>query len=181
MTVPLIILAVFPPRLGGFIGHRCFRRQKCFRLRTWLTNLPWYEILLESLLQTVRAQPARRDVRPARCHRRCEPRSNVLLEGNPKTRFAINKLGWFGPRQCANRFYFRRTLFVDDLHHTPKRLSKFADWFDRWIIAGLGVRGTHGTTEIFGRAPAPWCRRGNLQTYAFFFRPRAWQWFCSSC
>ncbi len=38
----------------------------------------------------------------------------------------------------------------------------------RWIVAGLLVRGTHGTTEIFGRA-LRLVQTGNLQTYAFLF------------
>ena len=47
-------------------------------------------------------------------------------------------------------------------------LAAVADWFDRWIIAGLGVRGTHGTTELVGRA-LRLLQTGNLQTYAFLF------------
>ena len=41
-------------------------------------------------------------------------------------------------------------------------------WFDRWIIAGLAVRGTHGTTELVGRA-LRLLQTGSLQTYAFLF------------
>ena len=46
-------------------------------------------------------------------------------------------------------------------------LAGVAAWIDRCIIAGVLVRGLHGTTELVGRAlrlaPA-----GNLQTYSFF-------------
>ncbi len=70
-------------------------------------------------------------------------------------------------RAMRNRFY------IDELYRaTVIRLHDFlaavADWFDRWIIAGLAVRGTHGTTELAGRA-LRLLQTGNLQTYAFLF------------
>jgi NADH-quinone oxidoreductase subunit L len=70
-------------------------------------------------------------------------------------------------RAMRNRFYF------DELYQaTVIRLHDFAaamaDWVDRWIIAGAGVRGTHGTTELAGRA-LRLLQTGNLQTYAFLF------------
>lgn len=70
-------------------------------------------------------------------------------------------------RAMRNRFYF------DELYQaTVIRLHDFlaaaADWFDRWIIAGFAVRGTHGTTELAGRA-LRLLQTGNLQTYAFLF------------
>ena len=51
---------------------------------------------------------------------------------------------------------------------TQERLATIADAFDRWIIAGLLVRGTHGTIEFVGRA-LRLVQTGNLQTYAFLF------------
>ncbi|HOS73945.1 MAG TPA: ROK family protein, partial [Verrucomicrobiota bacterium] len=47
-------------------------------------------------------------------------------------------------------------------------LARVADGFDRWILAGVAVRGTHGTTELAGRA-LRLLQTGNLQTYAFLF------------
>ena len=47
-------------------------------------------------------------------------------------------------------------------------LAAVAEWIDRWIIAGIGVRGIHGTTELAGRA-LRLLQTGNLQTYAFLF------------
>ncbi|HMJ91593.1 MAG TPA: NADH-quinone oxidoreductase subunit L [Candidatus Acidoferrum sp.] len=76
------------------------------------------------------------------------------------------RLGWLS-RAMRNRFYFDE-LYSALIAVTHEALSKLADWFDRWIIAGLGVRGTHGTTEIFGRA-LRLVQTGNLQTYAFLF------------
>jgi NADH-quinone oxidoreductase subunit L len=70
-------------------------------------------------------------------------------------------------RWLSNRFY------LDELYEaTFIRLHDFlaavADWIDRWLIAGLGVRGVHGTTEIVGRILRE-VQTGNLQTYAFLF------------
>jgi NADH-quinone oxidoreductase subunit L len=70
-------------------------------------------------------------------------------------------------RAMRNRFYFDEiyeATFIR-LHDT---LAAIADWIDRWIIAGLGVRGIHGTTEFAGRA-LRLLQTGNLQTYALLF------------
>jgi NADH-quinone oxidoreductase subunit L len=76
------------------------------------------------------------------------------------------KLGAFS-RAMRNRFYF------DEIYEaTVIRLHDFiaaiAAWIDRWVIAGFVVRGTHGTTEIIGRA-LRLLQTGNLQMYAFLF------------
>ena len=76
------------------------------------------------------------------------------------------KLGGLA-RAIRNRFYldeFYEATFIR-LHDF---LGAFAAWFDRWLIAGVAVRGTHGTTEFFGRA-LRLLQTGNLQTYAFLF------------
>jgi NADH-quinone oxidoreductase subunit L len=70
-------------------------------------------------------------------------------------------------RWMRNRFY------LDEIYEaTVIRFHDFvaavADWFDRWIIAGLGVRGTHGTTELVGRA-LRLVQTGSIQTYVFLF------------
>jgi len=66
-----------------------------------------------------------------------------------------------------NRFYFDEiyeAVFIR-LHDL---IATVAAWIDRWLIAGLAVRGTHGTTEILGRMLRQ-VQTGNLQTYAFLF------------
>ncbi|MEQ2008009.1 MAG: NADH-quinone oxidoreductase subunit L [Limisphaerales bacterium] len=68
---------------------------------------------------------------------------------------------------ARDRFYFDE-LYEWFISVTQETLAKVADWFDRWIIAGLLVRGTHGTTELFGRA-LRLVQTGSLQTYAFLF------------
>jgi NADH-quinone oxidoreductase subunit L len=78
-----------------------------------------------------------------------------------------SKLGWLS-RAMRNRFY------IDEFYErlliplTQDALAKFADAFDRWIIAGLGVRGTSGATDLVGRA-LRLAQSGSIQTYAFLF------------
>jgi len=69
--------------------------------------------------------------------------------------------------------WMRDRFYLDEFYQaTVIRLHNFlaaiADWSDRWLIAGLGVRGVHGTTEIVGRILRE-LQTGNLQTYAFLF------------
>jgi NADH-quinone oxidoreductase subunit L len=66
-----------------------------------------------------------------------------------------------------NRFYFDE-FYEATFIRAHDFIAAVVDWFDRWIIAGLGVRGTHGTTELAGRA-LRLLQTGNLQTYAFLF------------
>jgi len=76
------------------------------------------------------------------------------------------KLGLLS-RMMRDRFYFDE-IYSGLIAITHEALSRLANWFDRWIVAGLGVRGLHGTTEIVGRALRLF-QTGNLQTYAFLF------------
>ena len=73
--------------------------------------------------------------------------------------------GW--ARLMKGRFYFDEIysgVFVP-LHDFA---GAVADWIDRWIIAGLGIRGLHGSVELVGRA-LRLVQSGNLQTYTFLF------------
>jgi NADH-quinone oxidoreductase subunit L len=70
-------------------------------------------------------------------------------------------------RAMRNRFYFDE-LYQVTVIRLHDFLAAMADWFDRWIIAGVAVRGTHGTTELTGRA-LRLLQTGNLQTYTFLF------------
>jgi NADH-quinone oxidoreductase subunit L len=76
------------------------------------------------------------------------------------------KLGTLA-RLMRGRFYFDE-LYSGLTAITHEALARFANWIDQWIIAGFGVRGIHGTTEILGRA-LRLVQTGNLQTYAFLF------------
>ena len=70
-------------------------------------------------------------------------------------------------RAMRDRFYFDE-FYGATVLKLQELAAIIADWFDRWIVAGLAVRGIHGTTELFGRA-LRLVQTGNLQTYAFLF------------
>jgi NADH-quinone oxidoreductase subunit L len=65
----------------------------------------------------------------------------------------------------------RHRFYLDELYEATvirlqDTMALVADWLDRWVVAGLLVRGLHGTTELTGRA-LRLLQTGNLQTYAF--------------
>jgi NADH:ubiquinone oxidoreductase subunit 5 (subunit L)/multisubunit Na+/H+ antiporter MnhA subunit len=66
-----------------------------------------------------------------------------------------------------NRFYFDE-IYDEVVTKTHDSLAALADWIDRWIVAGLLVRGAHGTTELVGRA-LRLAQTGSLQTHTFLF------------
>jgi NADH-quinone oxidoreductase subunit L len=70
-------------------------------------------------------------------------------------------------RAMRNRFWFDE-IYEATVIRFHESLASIAAWLDRWIIAGVAVRGTHGTTEFLGRA-LRLLQTGNLQTYAFLF------------
>ena len=63
-----------------------------------------------------------------------------------------------------DRFYFDE-LYAFLNHWTQESLARVADWFDRWIIAGAGVRGISGTVDITATM-LRLCQSGNLRNYA---------------
>jgi len=75
-----------------------------------------------------------------------------------------DKLGALA-RTMRNRFYFDE-FYQATLIRWHDAVAAVAEWIDQWIVAGLMVRGAHGTTELFGRA-LRLAQTGNLQTYAF--------------
>jgi len=158
MTTPLIILALFSV-IGGFIGvdvfvGKMFVAEHGGHEVTWVDSIlqPFGHNLLAAMFGILAALVG---ISLA-----------YACYWNSTTDVLAVKLGWFG-RAMRNRFYFDE-LYAGLISITHEALSKLADWFDRWIIAGLGVRGIHGTTEIFGRA-LRLVQTGNLQTYAFLF------------
>jgi NADH-quinone oxidoreductase subunit L len=62
------------------------------------------------------------------------------------------------------RFYFDE-LYQATVIRWNDGLAAVADLLDRWVIAGVAVRGVHGTTELVGRA-LRLAQSGNLHTYA---------------
>ena len=75
------------------------------------------------------------------------------------------KLGWLS-RAMRNGFYFDEFYERILIPCTQDALAKLANAFDRWIIAGLFVRGSQGATELTGRA-LRLLQNGSIQTYAF--------------
>ena len=70
-------------------------------------------------------------------------------------------------KALRNRFWFDE-IYQWLIDKVQENLAKLADAIDRWVIAGLLVRGVHGTTELAGRV-LRLAQTGNLQTYAFWF------------
>ena len=70
-------------------------------------------------------------------------------------------------KALRNRFWFDE-IYQWLIDNVQENLAKLADAIDRWVIAGLLVRGAHGTTELTGRV-LRLAQTGNLQTYAFWF------------
>jgi NADH-quinone oxidoreductase subunit L len=75
-------------------------------------------------------------------------------------------LGRFA-RGMRKRFYFDELYeaLVIPLHDAA---AAVADWVDRWLIGGLGVRGISGATDFAGRA-LRLVQTGSIQTYTFLF------------
>jgi NADH-quinone oxidoreductase subunit L len=76
------------------------------------------------------------------------------------------KLGLMA-KPLRERFWFDE-VYQWLIDQVQENLAKLADAIDRWVIAGLLVRGTHGTTELAARV-LRLAQTGNLQTYAFWF------------
>lgn len=83
-------------------------------------------------------------------------------ETDPLTQ-RMGKVGAF----LKNRMLFDEAYawIIDRTHEAIARLS---DWVDRWIIAGMLVKGIQFTGEFTGRA-LRLAQTGNTQTYAFLF------------
>jgi NADH-quinone oxidoreductase subunit L len=76
------------------------------------------------------------------------------------------KLGFLA-RALANRLYFDE-VYAFLIRYTHEALAQLADWLDRWIIGGVGVKGVSGGVGLLGRG-LRLLQTGNLQTYAFLF------------
>jgi NADH-quinone oxidoreductase subunit L len=70
-------------------------------------------------------------------------------------------------RWMRDRFYFDE-FYKWLIKVTQDALAGLADWVDRWLVAGVMIRGLHGSVEIVGRA-LRLVQTGNLQTYVFLF------------
>ncbi|MCC6234409.1 MAG: NADH-quinone oxidoreductase subunit L [Verrucomicrobiales bacterium] len=68
-------------------------------------------------------------------------------------------------RWMRDKFYFDE-LYDVLVRVTHDAAAAVADWVDRWLVAGLLVRGTLGGVDVCGRI-LRLVQTGNLQTYAF--------------
>ena len=128
MTTPLIILAVFSA-IGGFIGIDVFVGKMFTVTAKRITAAgsnrmlqPFGHNLLAAMFGLLAALVG--ISLAATCYWNAT-----------KDPLAV-KLGWLS-RAMRNRFYFDE-LYAWLISITHEALSKLADWFDRWIIAGLG-------------------------------------------
>jgi NADH-quinone oxidoreductase subunit L len=83
-------------------------------------------------------------------------------------------LGWWVYRNAQeeplNARVLRNKFYFDELYAwlnrwTQEKLSHIAVWFDRWVIAGAGVKGLSGAADITGSLLRLF-QSGNLQAYA---------------
>jgi NADH-quinone oxidoreductase subunit L len=141
MTLPLLALAV-PSVLAGFwsipgaYGEQLGHRESGHTTLAIITSLG---AVIVGLLLAIR------------------------LYGGVKTDPLPEKLG-----QLA--ILLRQRFYLDELYQATvvrgnDLLAAVADLIDRWVIAGVAVRGVHGTTELVGRA-LRLTQSGNLHTYA---------------
>jgi NADH-quinone oxidoreductase subunit L len=158
MILPLRALALFAV-IGGFIGiEQVYARQFVADEAVQALTL-WQQIVQPFLHAPV----------PALCGLLAAAAGFAgayLLYAKADADPLPSRLGVIS-RAMANRFYFDE-LYEVTVIRFHDMVSVVAAWIDRWIIAGLGVRGTHGTTELLGRA-LRLVQTGNLQTYAFLF------------
>jgi NADH:ubiquinone oxidoreductase subunit 5 (subunit L)/multisubunit Na+/H+ antiporter MnhA subunit len=90
----------------------------------------------------------------------------ILLYGRAVQDPLPERLGALG-RWMRDRFYFDEAYAALNAW-TQESLARLADAVDRWVIAGLLVRGAHGTTELAGRL-LRLTQTGNLQIHAILF------------
>jgi NADH-quinone oxidoreductase subunit L len=70
-------------------------------------------------------------------------------------------------RWMRDRFYFDE-LYARLIALTQDAAARLADTFDRWILAGAVVKGTHGAVQLLGRL-LRLVQTGSLQVYAMLF------------
>jgi len=158
MTWPLIILAV-PTIFAGYWGIEAFFSQTLDRSAvahhgSWLTEMfaPFGHSPLAALASLAALAFGFS--------------AAFAFYRNATTDPLAHRLGALA-RAMRNRFYFDE-IYDKLIAITHEALARLADWFDRWIVAGLGVKGLAGITDIFGRS-LRMVQTGNLQTYAFLF------------
>jgi NADH-quinone oxidoreductase subunit L len=67
---------------------------------------------------------------------------------------------WMRDRFYIDEFYERTVIKLQDT------IAAVIDWFDRWLVGGVAVRGTASMTHLVGQA-LRLVQTGSIQTYAF--------------
>ncbi len=158
ITWPLRLLAV-PAALAGFGGLEHFIG-RAFPAGEAIHDLAWYDQLLAPLNHSPVAALFGLLAVMIGASFACKLYWNATKDPLPEMLGSLS-------RAMRNRFYLDE-IYAEIIAKTQDALAEFADFIDRWVIAGLLVRGTHGTTELFGRA-LRLAQTGNLQTYTFLF------------
>ena len=158
ITWPLVILAV-PAALAGFWGINGFL-EHAFPGHEESIAVSWYALILEPFNKSPLA--AFFGLFAIVAGYSAAYRLYARAKNDPLP-VIIGALS----RGMRNRFYFDE-LYARIIGATQETLATLADCFDRWIVSGFGVRGVHGTIDLFGRA-LRLAQTGNLQTYAFTF------------
>ena len=157
MTLPLWILAV-PSALAGLWGIDHFLNGQFPSVHA-AHEMPWYDMLFAPINHSPLAAMLGLLAIGFGYFGARSLYADAVTDPLPA------KLGLFA-RMMRDRFYFDE-IYAGLIKMTQEALATVADWLDRWIIAGLFVRGLHGFTELFGRALRLF-QTGNLQTYAFW-------------
>ena len=158
MTVPLVLLAIGSV-VAGFIGVETVLN-KVLSSGAESHALPWYEVIFAPFGHAPLAALAGLGAVIFGFSLAFGLYHNTATDPLPE------KFGFLA-RAMRNRFYFDE-IYQFLIRCTHEAVSYVADWFDRWIIGGLCVRGASGGTDLVGRA-LRLVQAGNLQTYAFLF------------
>jgi NADH-quinone oxidoreductase subunit L len=158
MTGPLLLLAI-GSMVGGFLGVETLLG-KILPGGPELATASWRELVLGPFLHAPKA---------AWCGLGAVVVGFLLafvLYRKAATDPLAARLG-FVARAMRNRFYFDE-LYKFLIRFTHEAISGVANWFDRWIIAGLCVKGAQGTVGLLGGG-LRLLQTGNLRTYAWLF------------
>lgn len=157
MTLPLLLLAI-PSALAGFWGIEAYYSRQYAPAVEHAGG--WFPTLLAPFHHAPVAAVAGLVAVLAGLGAAFVLYWNKLQDPLPRLLGALST--WM-----RDRFYFDE-LYAATVIRWQDLLARVADFIDRWIIAGVGVKGLSGTVELLGRL-LRLIQTGNLQTYAFLF------------
>jgi NADH-quinone oxidoreductase subunit L len=156
MTWPLVILAV-PTIFAGLLGieaffNRTLDRSAAAHHGSWLTEMfaPFGHSPLAALASL-----------GALAFGFSAAFTFIATRRPTRSRKRLGALA----RAARNRFYFDE-IYAKLIAITHETLAHIADWFDRWIVAGLGVKGLR-EPQTFLADRCAWCRPGTCKPTRF--------------